>query len=296
MTRLRNAGKFRECRGPDHKHINPGLALNKIMKRTGIISIGLLFLLIVAAGCVSVPEGPAPVHATGTPAEVRQHYIIGVDAGFPPFTSMDPAGNFSGFDIDAARWIAERKGFDVQFVAVPWEDVIPALDAGKIDMIFSGMTVTEKREARVNFSRPYYAVNMCIAARAGSALTMQDLYDGQLRIGAQSGTNEADWVTNNLVQTGKMQASNLSLYPDVTTLTRNLENGTIDVSLIQSPSQQRAITGRPLVIIGTTPSQENIAVAFRKTDPELQAIIDDGLLQLMKDPYWQQLKQKYGMD
>ena len=53
--------------------------------------------------------------------------------------------------------------------------------------------------------------------------------------------------------------------------------------------------GKPLQIIGTTPAQASYAVAVRKTDPALLAKIDDGLVQLMKDPYWQQLKQKYGM-
>jgi ABC-type amino acid transport substrate-binding protein len=52
---------------------------------------------------------------------------------------------------------------------------------------------------------------------------------------------------------------------------------------------------KPLQIIGTTPAQACYAVAVRKTDPALRAKIDDGLVQLMKDPYWQQLKQKYGM-
>lgn len=277
-------------------YINHKPVLNKIMKRSLIVIIALVLLLVIAAGCISAPKAPAPVQTTVAPTAVRPHYIIGVDADFPPFASMDPGGNISGFDIDAARWIAERKGFDVRFVAVPWENAISELEAGRIDMIASGMTVTEKRQARVNFSHPYYAVNMSIAVRAGSNSTMQDLYDGRLRIGAQAGTNEADWVNKTLVQTGKMPASNLVLYPDSTTLTNNLENGTVDASIIQAPSQKRAVAGRQLVIIGTTPSQENIAIAVRKTDPGLQAIIDDGLLQLMKDSYWQQLKQKYGLE
>ena len=266
------------------------------MKGTGIVFVTLVFLLLVAAGCVSAPKGPAPQPATITPQEVRPYYIIGVDGDFPPFTSKDAGGNFSGLDVDAARWIAEREGFQVQFVAVPWDNVVPALEAGTIDIIWSGLTITEERQAKVNFSVPYYTVNKSVAIRAGSPVTMQDLYNGRLRIGTQAGSTEADWVIKNLIQTGKMPASNLSQYPDITILTNNLENGTVDASLIQTPSQQRAVTGRPLVIIGTTPSQDMYAVAMRKTDPKLSAIMDDGLLQLMGDPYWQQLKQKYGLE
>jgi polar amino acid transport system substrate-binding protein len=285
----------KDHREPDDKHIYPEPSLNKFMKGTVIVFIALVFSLLVTTGCISLPNGPSAQPATTTPQEVRPYYIIGVDGDFPPFTSKDSGGNFSGLDIDAARWIAEKKGFQVQFVAVPWDNIVPSLEAGTIDIIWSGMTVSDERQAKVNFSKPYYSVNQSIAVRAGSPVTMQDLYNGRLRIGVQTGSTEADWVIKNLIQTGKMPASNLSQYPDITILTNNLENRTVDASIIQVPSQQRAISGRSLVIIGTTPSQDLYAVAIRKTDPKLLAIIDDGLLQLMKDPYWQKLKQKYDL-
>jgi polar amino acid transport system substrate-binding protein len=285
----------KDYREPDDKHIYPEPSLNKFMKGTVIVFIALVFSLLVTTGCMSLPNGPSAHPATTTPQEVRPNYIIGVDGDFPPFTVKDSGGNFSGLDIDAARWIAEKKGFQVQFVAVPWDNIVPSLEAGTIDIIWSGMTVSDERQAKVNFSKPYYSVNQSIAVRAGSPVTMQDLYNGRLRIGVQTGSTEADWVIKNLIQTGKMPASNLSQYPDITILTNNLENRTVDASIIQVPSQQRAISGRSLVIIGTTPSQDLYAVAIRKTDPKLLAIIDDGLLQLMKDPYWQKLKQKYDL-
>ena len=49
----------------------------------------------------------------------------------------------------------------------------------------------------------------------------------------------------------------------------------------------------PLVIIGTTPSQDTYAVAVRKTDTALLGTVNDGLVLLMNDPSWQQLKEKY---
>ncbi|HSQ93751.1 MAG TPA: ABC transporter substrate-binding protein [Methanoregula sp.] len=266
------------------------------MNWSGLVLIALLYMVLATAGCVSDTEIPAPVPAAGTPQDMRPHVSIGVDADFLPFTARDNGGNFSGFDIDAARWVAEREGFDVEFVAVPWDTAVSALDSGSIDLIWSGMTITEERRARVNFSVPYYTVNKSVAARAGSGVTMQDFYDGRLRVGVQAGASEADWVLKNLVQNGRMPASNLSRYPDITALTDGLENGTIDVSIIQSPSQKRAIAGRPLGLLGTIPSEDRYAVAVRKSDPELQATVDKGLLALMKDPYWKELLQTYDLE
>ena len=266
------------------------------MNRSGIVLVAFLYMVLAIAGCVSDTEIPAPVPAPGAPQDVRPHYSIGVDADFLPFSARDSGGNFSGFDIDAARWVAERQGFDVEFIAVPWDTAIPALDTGCIDLIWSGMTITEERRARVNFSVPYYTVNKSVAVRDGSAVTMQDFHQGRLLVGVQAGASEADWVLKNLIQNGRMPASNLSQYPDITTLTDAVENGTIDVSIIQTPSQQRAIAGRPLRLLGTIPSDDLYAVAVRKSDPELLAALDEGLLELMKDPYWKQLLQTYDLE
>ena len=266
------------------------------MKGTLVVFFGLVCLLLVAAGCVSAPESPPSQPAAIAPQEVQPVYVIGVDRDFPPFTSKDSGGNFSGLDIDAARWVAERKGIQVRFIAIPWENAVPSLESRTVDLIWSGMTITDDRQAKVNFSHPYFTVNQTIAVRKGSNVTMQDLYDGRLRIGVQAGSSEADWVVKNLIQPGKMPASNLSRFADITTLTGNLENGMVDASIIQAPSQQLAITGRPLTILGTTPAQDRYAVAIRKTDPELLSRINDGLAQLEKDPYWQQVLQKYGLE
>lgn len=266
------------------------------MHKTVMGFIVLSCIFILAAGCVSAPQGAPPANVTVTQKTVTDHYIVGLDADFPPFAQQDDSGNISGFDIDTLRWIAEREGFEVEFMSVPWDQTIPMLEAGKIDLIASGMMVNDERRERVNFSQPYYTVSLGVAIRAGTGIVIQDIYDGRIKVGAQAGTAEAAWIVENLIKTGKMPASNLSLYPDITNLTRNLEEGNVDAVIIQSPTLQQAIAGRSLVVIGTVLSDQEIAYAVRKTNPELLERIDDGLSQLMKNPYWDQLKQQYGLE
>lgn len=265
------------------------------MHKTVMGFIVLSCIFILAAGCVSAPQESPHANVAVTQKAVTDHYIVGVDANFPPFAQQDDSGNISGFDIDALRWIAEREDFEVEFMSVPWNQAIPMLEAGKIDLIASGMMVNDERSERVNFSLPYYTVSLGVAIRAGSGIVIQDINDGRIVVGAQAGSTDAAWIVENLIKTGKMPASNLSLYPDITNLTRNLEEGNVDAVIIQSPTLQQDIAGRPLVVIGTILSDQKIAYAVRKTDPELLERIDDGLSQLMKNPYWDQLKQQYGL-
>ena len=261
-----------------------------------IIPIGVLLLIgcMAAAGCTSTPPGMTPA-ATVSPLETRPHYVIGVDADFPPFSVQDSTGNFSGFDIDAARRVAEIEGFTITFVAVPWDSAISSLESGKIDIIWSGMTVSPERSAWVNFSVPYYRVTRSIAIREGSGITMEDFSQGKIRIGAQAGSTEEEWVEVNLIETGRMPESNLSLYKDISGVTGALVNGTVDATLVQAPTQARAIQGKPLVIIGNTMDEDTYAVAVRNSDTALQATIDHGLGILMSDPVWKEMKAKHGL-
>ena len=253
------------------------------MKSAVIVVIAIVVAILVIVGCVSAPAGPAPA-TTPVPQQGRPHYIIGVDDDFPPFTYRDSAGNLSGFDIDAARWVANRKGFDAEFVAVPWDEIIVELDTGSIDMIWSGMSVTPDRLHEVNFTAPYYSVNASVAVRSGSNATMQDLYAGRLRIGTQAGSTSAAWIDDKLVGPGTMPAENLVFFPDIQSLNEGLVNGTVDASVDDALQQEQAAAGKNLAVIGTIPSNDRYAVAVRKTDPQLEATIDDGLRQLMNDP------------
>lgn len=256
--------------------------------------IFLVIGCIVTAGCLSAPHSTAPV-TTPIPQEIRPHYVIGVDADFPPFSVQDSTGNFSGFDIEAARRVAEIEGFNVTFVAIPWDSAISSLESGKIDMIWSGMTVSPERSAWVNFSVPYYRVTRSIAVREGSGFTMEDFSQGTIRIGAQAGSTEQEWVEVNLIGTGRMPEANLSLYKDISGVTGALVNGTVDATLVQAPTQVRAIQGKPLIIIGNTIDEDTYAVAVRNSDSALLATIDHGLGVLMSDTAWQEMKVRHGL-
>ena len=78
---------------------------------------------------------------------------VGV-AEFVPWTLKDKDGDLIGFEIDVATKVARDIGVRPEFKIYVWEDIIPALQKGEIDMIAGGMVITPARALRVNFSRP----------------------------------------------------------------------------------------------------------------------------------------------
>jgi polar amino acid transport system substrate-binding protein len=88
---------------------------------------------------------------------------IGLDL-FVPWSMRDKNGDLVGFEPDVGRKLATDMGVEVEFVPTKWAGIIPALVAGKFDVIISGMTVTPARNLTVYFSEPYGFSGLTILA------------------------------------------------------------------------------------------------------------------------------------
>ncbi|MCG8508177.1 MAG: ABC transporter substrate-binding protein, partial [Rhodospirillales bacterium] len=121
----------------------------------------------------AVAVGIATLAAFNSTA-IAKTLINGIDANFPPFAYVDKSGKPSGFDVDAVDWIAKKMGFEVTHKPVAWDGIIPNLVvAKKIDFICSGMTITEERAQKVNFTDPYWEHRNQFVAKKDSAITEQ---------------------------------------------------------------------------------------------------------------------------
>ena len=246
----------------------------------------------------ATPGAPSPsvtvstVIDAGTPGG-KALYIVGVDGAYPPYSSQEKDGSFSGFDVDSARWIADKTGFKVEFQAVAWDGIIPALQANKIDMIYSGMTITEERKAQVAFSKPYLKINQAVAIRTDSTVTLDDIMAGKTVIGVQRGTTGELWVQDELITTGEMPASNLKSFDNFPLAITALMNRQVDATVYDKPPTVEIIASQNANIIHEIDTGEVYGIAVRKEDTALLDTMNRGLDQIMVDPYWNQLKTKY---
>jgi len=256
------------------------------------------FILIVAvvtvafAGCTGTPASSEEMEEVII-VEEKTVYIVGIDGEYPPYSFIDKDGNAQGFDVDSAKWIAENQGFEVEFIPMAWDGIIPALLAGKIDMVYSGMTITPERLDKVNFSETYWVANQGVAVRNGSTVTMDDLMAGKVVIGTQRGCTAADWITENLIDKGLMPKDNLKLYENFPLAIADLENERVDAAMYDTPVVIESIQGKDVVKLGTIETNEDYGIAIRKDDVELLNTMNEGLGNLMASPYWQELIVKY---
>ncbi len=229
------------------------------------------------------------------PAAGKPMYINGIDADYPPFTFISKQGSPDGLDIKAVDWIAGEMGFRVVHVPMDWADIIPSLQAEKIDFIASGMNVTPERKRKVSFSISYYKTTMVLITKQGSNLTAAEALAGNVKWGVQRGTNEASWIEKNLVK----RAGNLDLvFFDTATSAMEavLKDGVDCAAVSMTSAENFRSKGKHIRIIGSygQPDRET-AYAVRKGDKELLRLLNEGLRRLMRTPYWKELKTSYGL-
>ena len=94
-------------------------------------------------------------------------------APFVPLTMRDKKGELIGFEIDVANKIAEDMGVKAEFKVYEWEDIIPAVTKGEIDIVAAGMAITPERALQVAFSNPYSDSGITITT---NTLMTQDLH------------------------------------------------------------------------------------------------------------------------
>jgi polar amino acid transport system substrate-binding protein len=219
-------------------------------------------------------------------------YVNGIDANFPPFAYVDKNGNPDGFDVKALDWIANEMGFKVTHKPMDWDGIIPSLMAKKIDIIASGMSITEKRAEQVNFSIPYWKIAQVLVAKKDCTLTVDQILSKGNKIGVQRGTSEATWMKDNLISKGK--DFSLVEYDSAPLSVEDVVNGRIVAAAMDDAPAKDAARKKPVKIVGGFGmASEDFGYAIRKEDTELLSTIDEGLKRLMASPYWEELIEKY---
>ena len=80
---------------------------------------------------------------------------IGTEGAYPPWNNLNSAGELEGAEIDFGNEACARMGADCEWVTQDWDGIIPALLQGKYDIIIAGMSITEERKEKVNFTNGY---------------------------------------------------------------------------------------------------------------------------------------------
>ena len=232
----------------------------------------------------------------GPVAAEEKVLINGIDANFPPFAFVDKTGNPDGFDVASLNWIAKEMGFQVKHQPMDWDGIVPSLNAKKIDIIASGLSVSEQRKKEINFTLSYWKIAQVLVAKADAGVTPETAMADGNKIGVQRGTTEAKWIEENLIK-GQGKKFELVYYDSAPLAVEDVVNGRIVAAAMDDSPAKDATKKKPVKIIGGfgMPDEE-FGYGVRKEDTELLNKLNEGLKRLMASPTWAELKKKYDLD
>lgn len=250
----------------------------------------VLLSLVAALGLTACdkPETQATSSAAATPDKV---YQVGVDNTYPPF-EFTKDGQLVGIDVDLINAIAKDQGFKINIEQMDFSGIIPAMQAGMLDIGMGGMSITDKRKETVDFSEPYFAagVSLVVANNNDNIASLDDLSGKKVVV--KNGTVGASFADKNTEEYGYsiIQVSDsASMFQEVT-------NGTADALMEDYPVISYAIAtgGLKLKTVGERLTGDNYGISVLKDkNDELLKMINDGLANLKENGEYDKIIDAY---
>ncbi|MBS1484321.1 MAG: transporter substrate-binding domain-containing protein [Clostridium sp.] len=138
------------------------------------------------AATEAAADTTAAESAAGTAASGKK-YVINTDTTFAPFEFENEKGEMVGIDLDILKAIAQDQGFEYEVIPVGFSAACIALESGECDGVIAGMSITDERIQKYDFSEPYYDSGVGMAVLSGSDITTYDQLKGQ-NVAAKIGT------------------------------------------------------------------------------------------------------------
>lgn len=169
------------------------------MKRLLAYAILLSSLLMLTA-CAGMQTGATRLSALDRIA-MKGELVVGTAASMPPLNMTTKDGEIIGLDIDLARAMADSMGVKLRLETMQFHELLPALEAGRIDMILSGMTITPERNMKVAFAGPYFRSGKAVLTKLpnmAQAQTPEDINDPRKSVVTLRGSTSEQFVKQNL--------------------------------------------------------------------------------------------------
>ncbi|MEB3232295.1 MAG: basic amino acid ABC transporter substrate-binding protein [Leptolyngbyaceae bacterium] len=250
-------------------------------------SLGIAATLLVSACSPSTSGGDATSDtATGDSAD--KIIKVGTEPAFAPFEFQGDGGEIEGFDIDLFNAIGEATGYEIRFESLPFDGLIPALQANNIDAAISGMTITAARSQTVDFSQPYFKAGLAIAiAEDNNEVKSLDDLAGK-RIAVAIGTTGAATAAD-------IDGAKVTTFDNAPLALQDLANGNADAVINDAPVTLYALTEggvQGLKVIDQLLTEEFYGIATPKGSDKL-AVINEGLTTIIENGTYAEIYQEW---
>ena len=281
----------------------------KIVLLTVVAVVAALSLSVILAGCTTVDMSKAG------PEEIKEYgkLVVATSPDFPPFESLDKAGNVIGWDIDVAKALAEKLGVELEIQKMEFDAVLSSVAAGKVHIGMAGISNTAKRDESVDFSLNVFDSSQMIIVRADNTSI-----NGPMDLAGKTVAVQAGTIGNWLAEMDEDYAYNfdddgnvlldepiLGAPKTVTKLSSGLmaiqqvKNGQADAVILDKLPAKTIVEklnaegGNQLKILDMSVYDDAYAFAIGEGNTALKAWIDEVLTELKEDGFFEELNSKW---
>jgi ABC-type amino acid transport substrate-binding protein len=280
-------------------HLRHNLKQPPMMMAKNLLSflqafIALLFCCVLFSACAPTEQNAIkPQEGLKNTDNTASVLRVGVTPDAPPLIYKDK-GVITGMEAELATKFAASIGKQVKFIDIQWDRQIDALEQGQIDIIMSGMSITQARKYRIAFSTPYLRSGQIMLVRLeekGAFITgVSSLLNRRYTIGVVSNT------TGDLMMTEIMHGDKIKRFTTPETALKALRSDDIDTFIYDAPMicYFAALNeSNRLTPILTMASEELLAWGIRKDNPDLLQQANTFVAQLNDSQELRQITRKW---
>lgn len=269
--------------------------MNKLMGKT-LIMMTAAIMAVGMSGC-----GSQTAQSTGTESKKvaggleKETLVVGLDDTFAPMGFKDENGEIVGFDIDLAKAMAEKMGKGIEFQTIDWSMKETELNAGNIDFIWNGYSITEEREKQVAFGTPYLKNRQVIVTLADSEIGSKADLEGKV-VGAQTGSSAVDAIEGEKEVEATFKDGKPVTYESNNDVLMDLEAGRIDAAVADEVIVRYYIRKKgeeKFKILDDDFGDEKYGVGMRKDDTALVEAFNKTYAELKEEGKLAEISKKW---
>lgn len=196
-------------------------------------------------------------------------WAVGATIGNVPWEFQQQDGSMAGFEVELINELAKRLGKTVEFQNVPFEGLVPALLANRVQIGISSLTITPERLKSLAFAQPYFDSDQSLTTLAASDIANLAGLVGK-NIGVDSAATSDIWATANQE---KYQFASITRYDAMNSAVLDLSASRIDAYIADMPAIAYFIKDKPeFKIVDRIATGEQYSLVFNKDFADIEAI------------------------
>ena len=240
----------------------------------------LTLILAVSAALAACGSDDSSSGATGDGGYSK--LLVGTEATFAPFESMNDKGEIVGIDVDVMNAIGTEIDAKVEFKNVGWEPVFQQVTNKELDLGASGITITEERKQTYDFTEPYYEASLMIVVKDGSSIAkLDELKDKKIAVQINTTGHEAAKDLQGATST------KISAYENQPIAFQEVINGTADAAIGDNAVVLEYLKNNPKSGLKAIESEdfekEYYGFMVKKGNKELLDLLNEGLKKIKEN-------------